>query len=678
MEHSMPFTSKNKDRMFGAQDWAQSKAIYFTTGVVQNAFDGLTLTPGTGLTTVLSTGAACVEGHDYWSDAPLTLDHSVTLSADRTDLVCLRMDALEARNIVAVVKEGTTTAAQTDDLYELPLYEVTVRAKADTIAAADIKDVRPMSALYPLPPYYPQGKMPELLWRYCLFPMSLTDEERVEVERSEQFMQIADKAATQYAKIGDSFLRRKFAPNMYDIKRATPLKEKGILPDVPEHVDRNAYPRYQQYTTKVKLCDEYYIYIVMQYYRESSSVTPINSLKATAILYNANLRKKCGELELPVASYSTSYFNVASRVVSFDKTTALLICPYQMTKNTSYTQVWAVEYGSFGLRKVAQYTGSSPTEFSGFNGVTQSLFDEPKLFFSKAGYNSDPAVCVYNKQTKVFTESNNRITNAGGNYSCPYSPNPVIRNGYLYFTCYEYYRVSSSSSSRYFLGRVSETASSTSIYTSVSNSSAAIYAMNYDQFIQMIDSDTLLISNLVSTGKNDSGQTLATIGAALWSISGNKKLTEIVLCDLNSSKFSTFEAIEDANSLYLSYWNYKEKCIKLNKQQKTLSLVDFNMGELYALFTKDGLPKINALSPNGSGRFQGLQIGSDSPSPISLENIVAVDRLKNPLSVHLNLKNAVQIDTTDALGVYSEMEISPYIEVAPAGISYYAYEVMDV
>jgi hypothetical protein len=128
------------DRTYDAADLARA-FDHLNNGVV----NGLTVTAGTGLTSVLAAGQAFINGYSYVNDANLTLTHAAANATyDRIDLVVIRLD-LSAREIHAAVVTGTAAASpavpaltNTATIIEIPIARLYVRAAAATIAAADI------------------------------------------------------------------------------------------------------------------------------------------------------------------------------------------------------------------------------------------------------------------------------------------------------------------------------------------------------------------------------------------------------------------------------------------------------------------------------------------------------------------------------------------------------------
>jgi hypothetical protein len=126
--------------MYDAADLARAFKA-FNNGVV----NGLTVTAGTGLTSVIAAGQAFINGYSYLNDANIVLTHAAAHATyDRLDLVVIRLD-LTAREIHAAVVTGTAAASpavpaltNTATIVEIPVARLYVRAAAATIAAGDI------------------------------------------------------------------------------------------------------------------------------------------------------------------------------------------------------------------------------------------------------------------------------------------------------------------------------------------------------------------------------------------------------------------------------------------------------------------------------------------------------------------------------------------------------------
>jgi hypothetical protein len=126
--------------MYDAADLARA-FDHLNNGVV----NGLTVTAGTGLTSVLAAGQAFINGYSYVNDTNLVLAHTAAhATLDRLDLVVIRLD-LAAREIHAAIVAGTPAASpstpaltNTATIIEIPIARMYVRAAAATIAGADI------------------------------------------------------------------------------------------------------------------------------------------------------------------------------------------------------------------------------------------------------------------------------------------------------------------------------------------------------------------------------------------------------------------------------------------------------------------------------------------------------------------------------------------------------------
>lgn len=142
------FDSTSDDiREYSAGDFANYWGSIYTSGLLfeQNTL-ALQVTANSSLTTKVGAGKALIKGHAYENTESLMMVHNPS-SGGRIDRVVLRMDlGFNQRYIRLFVKEGTASAppslTRTEQIYELSLAQVKVRAGASSITASDITDER--------------------------------------------------------------------------------------------------------------------------------------------------------------------------------------------------------------------------------------------------------------------------------------------------------------------------------------------------------------------------------------------------------------------------------------------------------------------------------------------------------------------------------------------------------
>jgi len=128
-ETSLPFENT---------DVSESQFAKWARAIVGNGIvEGLTVTAGSGMQTLVATGTAMVRGVFYENDAskPLTISSAPATGNTRLDLVVLRLD-FTANTLLAVVKNGTANTSggtlpaltQTDTVWEHPIEKITVAA----------------------------------------------------------------------------------------------------------------------------------------------------------------------------------------------------------------------------------------------------------------------------------------------------------------------------------------------------------------------------------------------------------------------------------------------------------------------------------------------------------------------------------------------------------------------
>ncbi len=103
-----------------------------------------------GMSVLVGTGQAWINGYWYSNETPKEIPIATADATNhRIDRVVLRLDVLNARSIVAVVKTGTPastpvapTLTQTEQMWEIPLYQVYVAPAVLAIYDEDLTDER--------------------------------------------------------------------------------------------------------------------------------------------------------------------------------------------------------------------------------------------------------------------------------------------------------------------------------------------------------------------------------------------------------------------------------------------------------------------------------------------------------------------------------------------------------
>lgn len=139
-------------REYSQPEFAEVLGTIIGNGYLGQVDEELVVTQNTpaGMSVLVGTGQAWINGYWYANDT----DKVITIAtADptnpRIDRVVLRLDILNARSIVAVVITGTPASTpvapsltQTDQLWEIPLYQVLVEAATLSIVNAKLTDER--------------------------------------------------------------------------------------------------------------------------------------------------------------------------------------------------------------------------------------------------------------------------------------------------------------------------------------------------------------------------------------------------------------------------------------------------------------------------------------------------------------------------------------------------------
>ncbi len=149
MEKSMFFNSREGDRRYKAEDWANYFSSFISNGVMPLPSSGLQVVTGENMTVRLREGKAWINGYFYNNTdyLNLTLDFADGV-LNRIDRIVIRWD-LTARSILAKVKKGVPSAQpvaptlQRDaDVFEIAVADVLVNKGATAITQGNITDQR--------------------------------------------------------------------------------------------------------------------------------------------------------------------------------------------------------------------------------------------------------------------------------------------------------------------------------------------------------------------------------------------------------------------------------------------------------------------------------------------------------------------------------------------------------
>ena len=204
-EKSMFFRSFG-DRRYYSSDWAKYFSTLIKGGVFGEQLNSLEVTAaGDGMNSIVKPGRAFIEGYFYENDSDLELTHEAADPVnDRIDRVVLRLDLNdENRYIKAFVRKGEASVnpvppepVREENIYEISLAQVKVRAASGIILADDITDERDNEAIcgyvryQAKPAWYPQGVVPLDVWLYVHFPDQLTPQEKADIEANPVLMAI--------------------------------------------------------------------------------------------------------------------------------------------------------------------------------------------------------------------------------------------------------------------------------------------------------------------------------------------------------------------------------------------------------------------------------------------------------------------------------------------------------
>lgn len=151
--------TQDDPRQYNQTEFAEVMNRLFTTGIFAGVDQELAVTPTDPprMAVRVGTGEAWIRGYWYKNDSPKEINLApADPTYDRIDRIVLRLDTVDARNILAIAKTGTPAAdpvapalEQNAQYWEVPIARVRVSAGATSISAADITDERNDKALAP-------------------------------------------------------------------------------------------------------------------------------------------------------------------------------------------------------------------------------------------------------------------------------------------------------------------------------------------------------------------------------------------------------------------------------------------------------------------------------------------------------------------------------------------------
>lgn len=153
-EKSFPYGSQNHDRRYKSADFRAYYAQLIGNGVIYSNANALKVTEGGGMSVILPTGGAFIEGVGYRNTATLsfTLD-TADGALSRIDRIVIRNDYTLRSTYAAVLKGAysaqpqPTAVTRNADRYEIAVADVLVSRGVVSITQADITDLRLYSEL---------------------------------------------------------------------------------------------------------------------------------------------------------------------------------------------------------------------------------------------------------------------------------------------------------------------------------------------------------------------------------------------------------------------------------------------------------------------------------------------------------------------------------------------------
>lgn len=130
------------DRDYDAKTFRDYFGQFISNGVFGTPTNQLKVIPGTGLSVIVTSGWAMINGAYYHNNADKVITIPAnTQSSSRIDSIKLRFSEAD-RTIIAGGYTGDTSVTRGDTIYDLKLAEITVLPGAVTISAANILDTR--------------------------------------------------------------------------------------------------------------------------------------------------------------------------------------------------------------------------------------------------------------------------------------------------------------------------------------------------------------------------------------------------------------------------------------------------------------------------------------------------------------------------------------------------------
>lgn len=137
------------DKAVGAEQLASIVNQLVTDGIYMVTSDRLQCFYLSGMQVTINQGVASIQGHQFFSDAPITLTVSSANTSPRIDRVVLRLDPFTARGITPMVIKGTPAASpsapalvRSDGIYDIGLATIYVGANVTYISQSVITDTR--------------------------------------------------------------------------------------------------------------------------------------------------------------------------------------------------------------------------------------------------------------------------------------------------------------------------------------------------------------------------------------------------------------------------------------------------------------------------------------------------------------------------------------------------------
>ncbi len=155
MIKSYPYTSEvgpdgQEDRLYFAEDVAEENQSWFTDGVHPVPANGLKVLPSAGMNVAISLGVARIQGRRMviCDEPEIVAINPADLGFNRRDIIVIQHNGI-TRQARPIYRAGTPSSAATkpslirnDDIWEIQLCVIIVRAGVTSISASDITDTR--------------------------------------------------------------------------------------------------------------------------------------------------------------------------------------------------------------------------------------------------------------------------------------------------------------------------------------------------------------------------------------------------------------------------------------------------------------------------------------------------------------------------------------------------------